>query len=212
MKRLRYRLIWGALLVGIGLLLLLQNFNILGFLWGGVWAFLFAAGGAAFLVVFLSHPNNWWAVVPGFALLAIGALIGLGTFFPWLEEVVGGSLFLGAIGLSFWVVYLRSREQWWAIIPGGVLLTLATVAGLSSTLPGAETGGIFFLGLAATFGLLYLLPTPQGRMNWAIIPAAVLFVIGLIVTVATSSLFRYIWPAALILVGLWLIYRVFRPR
>jgi hypothetical protein len=40
----------------------------------------------------------------------------------------------------------------------------------------------------------------------------VLFVIGLIVTVATSSLFRYIWPAALILVGLWLIYRVFRPR
>jgi hypothetical protein len=212
MKRLHYRLIWGALLVGVGLLLLLQNFNILGFLWGGVWAFLFAAGGAAFLVVFLSHRNNWWAAIPGFTLLGIGALIGLGTFFPRLENAVGGSLFLGAIGLSFWVVYLRSREQWWAIIPGGVLLTLATVAGLSNTLPWVETGGMFFLGLAATFGLVYLLPTPQGRMSWAIIPAAVLFVIGLIVTVATSSLFRYIWPAALILVGLWLIYRVFRPR
>jgi hypothetical protein len=212
MKRFDYRLILGLFLIGIGLLILLQNLNVLGFLWDSIWALLFALGGAAFLVVFMHHSNNWWAAIPGFVLLGLGALIGLDALFPRLEDAVGGAIFLGSISLGFWVVYLRRREQWWAIIPGGVLLTLALVAGLSNVLPGVEVGGIFFLGLAATFGLLYVLPMPQGRMRWAIIPAAVLLGIGIIITVVSSPILLYVWPAALVLVGLWLLYWGLRRR
>ena len=32
----------------------------------------------------------------------------------------GGALFLGSIGLAFWVIYFVRRDFWWAVIPGGV--------------------------------------------------------------------------------------------
>jgi len=93
---------------------------------------------------------------------------------PDVPETLGGVLFLAAIGLAFWVIYFTKRELWWAVIPGGAMFTLALVAGLESVFEGAEMGGVFFLGLGLTFVLLYFVPTPQGRMKWALIPAAVL--------------------------------------
>jgi len=100
------------------------------------------------------------------------------------------------------------RDFWWAVIPGGVLWTVALVSGLSSALPGELTSGILFLGLGLTFALLSLVPTPQGRMKWALIPGGVMLLLGLIVTVsAAGSLFVYLWPAVLILAGLYLLAR-----
>jgi hypothetical protein len=208
MRRIEWRVLVGILLVAVGALLLLQTFNILRFVWEVVWAVLFVASGAGFLVVYLGRQEHWWAVIPGMALLGVGGLIALSVF--GLDDGIGGAVFLGALSLAFWLVYLRSRANWWAVIPGGVLATLALVAGLEQILPWAETGGMFFLGLALTFGLVYLLPTPHGRMTWALIPAAVLFVVGLIVVLATSSVLQVLWPAVLILVGGYLVLRALR--
>ena len=174
-----------------------------------IWLTLFGLGGLVFLWVFISNNENWWAIIPGFTLLGLAALIGFGD----RMGALGGALFLGAIGLSFWVIYILKRDFWWAIIPGGTLFTLALVAGLSEWLPGLEVGGIFFLGLAATFGLLYLIRTPEGRMKWALIPAGVLGIMGLCIIAAAGNLIGWIWPAALILGGGYLIFRtVVRTR
>jgi hypothetical protein len=208
MRRFDWRVLVGILLVVVGALLLLQTFNVFRFVWEVVWSVLFLAGGAAFLVVYLGREEDWWAVIPGMALLGIGVLIGLSVI--GLADAIGGAVFLGSLSLAFWLVYLRRRDNWWAVIPGGVLATLAVVAGLEQVIPWAETGGIFFMGLALTFGLVYLLPTPHGQMTWALIPAAVLFVLGLIVVLATSSVFQYLWPLALILVGGYLVLRALR--
>ena len=90
--------------------------------------------------------GGWWAAFPGFVLAGIGVLILL----PDALDDIGGAMFLGAIGLSFWAVYLTGRDRWWAIIPGGVLFTLAAVSALPEQwLGGADSGGVFFLGLAA---------------------------------------------------------------
>jgi hypothetical protein len=208
MRRVEWRVLIGILLVAVGALLLLQTFGIFRLVWDLVWSILFLAGGAAFLVAFLGREEEWWAAIPGMALLGIGALIGLSII--GLGETIGGAVFLGALSLSFWLVYLRRRENWWAVIPGGVLLTLAAVAGLDQVVPWAETGGLFFIGLALTFGAVYLLPAPQGRMTWALIPAAVLLVVGLVVVLATSSVLQYLWPAVLILIGGYLVLRALR--
>jgi hypothetical protein len=205
MERVEWRIWVGILLVAVGALLLLQTFSLLHFLWEAVWAILFAAGGVVFLVVFLGSEERWWAAIPGMALLGIGALIGLSIL--GLADAIGGAAFLGALSLAFWLVYLRRHQNWWAVIPGGVLLTLAWVAGLEQIVPWVETGGLFFVGLALTFGLVYLLPTPQGRMTWALIPAAILFVVGLIVIFATTPMLRFLWPAVLILGGGYLVLR-----
>ena len=212
MRRFEVRVVGAILLIAVGILVLLQN---LGILAGGLallWALLFGAGGVVFLYVFITDRTNWWAIIPGFVLPSIAAIIALDQFAPQISESWGGALVLGGIGLAFWVVYLTNREHWWAVIPGGVLLTTALITGLSSAFEGVETGGVFLMGLGLTFGLLSLIRTPEGRMKWALIPAAVLLVIGLLITAATASLLNYLLPVALILVGLYVIARVLLPR
>lgn len=134
-------IIIGLLLVLGGALFLLGNFGLFENVGALIWALIFAAGGAAFLAVFVTNTNrNWWALFPAFALLGIGVLIGMDTLLPWIPEQFGGGLFLGALSLSFWGVYATHQEHWWAIIPGGVLLTLAGVATISNTFAGGIRG------------------------------------------------------------------------
>ena len=211
MRRFEIRIIGGILLIAAGALFLLQNLGIFA-VGDYLWPFLFGAGGLVFLYVFLTDRANWWAIIPGFTLLGLAAMIALDQFAPQIGETWGGALFLGGIGLAFWVVYFTNREHWWAVIPGGVLLTIALVAGLSSILEGIETGGVFFLGLGLTFALLAFLPTPEGRMKWAFIPAGVLLVVGLLIATAAAAILNYLWPAALILAGLYLLFRTFSTR
>jgi hypothetical protein len=104
------------------------------------------------------------------------------------------------------------RQHWWAIIPFGVLFTLASMVALDELFPGLETPGVFFLGLSATFALVAVLPNTQGELRWAWIPAAILLVMGVVFMAAAGEMLAYIWPAALILAGLFLIYRAFRGR
>ena len=212
MKRFDVRIVGGILLVVAGVLALLQTLGILVGALAIFWAFLFGAGGLVFLYLYLANRDHWWPLIPGLALLSLAAIIALDRFAPQVGEAWGGVLVLGSIGLAFWAIYFTNREHWWAVIPGGVLLTLALVAGVSSFVGEVETGGIFFLGLGLTFGLLSFLPTPQGRMKWTLIPAAVLLAMGLLTTAVAAEMLQYIGPAALILVGLYLALRVFFPR
>jgi hypothetical protein len=64
------------------------------------------------------------------------------------RRCAGRALFLAALSLAFWAVYLTRREQWWAIIPGGALATLALVAALDTIKLPIDTGGIFLLAWA----------------------------------------------------------------
>lgn len=212
MRRIDARTLFGILLVLSGLLLLLQNLGILSVAWGVFWAVIFIAGGLAFLGVFMERPANWWALIPGFTLLALGVLMVLETTVPWVARSWGGPLFLGGIGLSFWLVFLVTPRNWWAIIPGGVLVTLAVVAGISPVAPGPASGGVFFLGLGLTFALVYLLTLPRERMTWALIPAAILLLLGALTTASAVRAFAYVWPTLIILAGVYLIYRALRSQ
>ena len=198
------------LLIVVGILLLLQNLGILVGIVALIWSLLFGIVGAVSLYNFLTNRANWWTVILGLALLGLAARIALDQFWPQVGDALGGTLFLGGIGLGFWVVYFVNREHWWAVIPGGVMFTVALVAGLDAVFEGAETGGVLFLGLGLTFGLLYFLPTPYRQMKGAVIPAIVLLMVGLLSTAATTGVLEYLWAIALIVVGLYLLFRMFR--
>lgn len=210
----RVRLAAGILLVAAGILVLLQNFGILRSGLSLLWSLCFLAAGVIFTFVFLTDRKNWWAVIPGFTLLGIGALILLDWALPATGGRWGGPLFLGALGAAFWVIYANRREQWWPIIPGGVLLTLAFVAALDDAVGviGFDTGSLFFLGLAGTFFLVYLLAQPN-KMTWALYPAGILAAIGVVIAISSSSLTRYLGPVALLIAGGYLVYRALaRPK
>jgi hypothetical protein len=193
----------GALLVAFGVLFLLQNFGLFGSIANMIWLLIFGAAGVTFLFVFASNRQQWWAVIPGFTLLGLAALIAFGDRMgEW-----GGALFLGSIGLSFWVIYAVRREYWWALIPAGTLTTLAVVATLADRIDGMIVGGILFLGMALTFTLVYLLTGEEMRQKWALIPAGILGILGMLLLLSLGGLVNYVWALALIVVGVYLLSR-----
>lgn len=203
------RVLWGLLLILAGVAFLLQNLGFFEF--GGLfWGIVLGLGGLAFLGVYFQDRQQWWGLIPGMVLLSVAAIILIDTFFPALSFGTGG-IVLGGIGAAFLAVFLADRDNWWALIPMGVMFTLAVVTTLDEMF-GLESGGLFFLGLGLTFTLVALVPTPEGRMRWAWIPAAILLVMGVLILAAAEALIGYLWPVALILLGLFLIGRTLLAR
>ena len=212
MKRTDLSIIGGLLLVAMGALLLAQTFNLLTVNLAGLFGMLFAAGGILFLVWHSRQRDQWWPLIPGFTLLSIGVLLVLDWLAPRLVGALGGSIVLGGISVAFWWVYLTKRDQWWALIPAGTLLTLALAIAVESAVGEGAFVGIFFLGLAATFALVYFTPRPEGKTVWPLIPAGVLAVLGVIFLAVETSLFGFVWPVVLLLVGGYLLLRGIRRR
>lgn len=195
--------IFGILLILAGVLLGLQQFGYLGgtvgdALFTGLWTL----GAVYFGNIFLQNRTQWW-----FALIALvlgsWAVSGiLDLLVPNLGMDVGGAIFLGAIGAGFILAYTRDRSNWWAIIPAGVLFTLAVIA-LIDDLPGLpfESGALLFFGIALTFLALSFISVDGQRFSWALIPAAVLFAFGLFVGFGEEESWNLIWPGMIILVG-----------
>jgi len=212
MKLLSSRLLWGLVLVVGGVLLLLDTFGIFK---GGAlfWTIVSGIAGLLFISLYFTNHEQWWALIPGIIFLAVSATIGLNSFLPGFSDTnLGGTIILGGIALSFLLVYLADRGNWWAIIPAGVMTTIAIVAVLDSNTSNIASGGIFFLGLGLTFALVAILPTSVGQMRWAWIPAAILGLMGLLILIAEEKLINYIWPVVLILAGLLLVIRSIRRK
>ncbi|OQY35583.1 MAG: hypothetical protein B6I38_01475 [Anaerolineaceae bacterium 4572_5.1] len=204
MKKIRMQYVWGALLITLGILFLLQEFNLIGSALDYLWILIMGISGIVFLWVYATKKDQWWAAIPGMTLIGLAATVveEQFNFFPGSNWT--GALFLAFIGLGFWLVYLRRPSFWWAIIPGGTLVTLGVVSGLGSSIISDE--GIFFLGLGITFALVGLLPAKQYRTQWGYIPAAVLIILGLI-QLSVGTFLINLWPIALIIIGGYIIFK-----
>jgi hypothetical protein len=210
------RIFFGAALILIGGLFLAQQiFGLQLHLGALIFASMFALGGAAFIFVLASHKENWWAAIPGMVLLGLAVLIALGQLLPEVARVCGGSIFLAFIGSAFLIVFLVKRDNWWAIIPMGVLFTLALAAWIGSVFNGMAVAAVFFLGIAITFGVIGLLPVGR-QEKWPWIPAGICAALGTMLMVGSgdfmSSFAGYVWPGLLVLFGLYFIGRTFLKK
>lgn len=172
------------------------------------WPVLLAGGGLVFFYFFAVSRANWWAAIPGSVLLSIGVTAALPWLAPGFEGRLGGPVVLAGISLGFWLVYLRIPSNWWAIIPAGVMLTLASITLLSNE-NGIETAGVFFIGLGLTFALVALLPGGALRMAWPWIPAGVLLLMGFLFIASAQQLASLVLPAAMIVAGVILTIKAF---
>ena len=205
MRKDQSRYIWGGLLILAGILFMLQEFQILGSAFELLWVLLMGAGAGVFLWVYLTRVDQWWAIIPGLALLGL-TLVGLEDVFNLLPGTDWtGAVFLGCLGLAFWLVYIRRPEQWWAIIPGGVLMTLALVSGLDDLI--GQTEVVFFLGLGLTFFLVALLPGSVQNTKWALIPGGILTVLGLVLITQINNVMNILFPVVLVAFGVFILIR-----
>lgn len=215
MKSTTISVIAGIVLMGVGVLLLLDR---LGVVESGAYvpALMFTAVGGVFLALFIRRRENWWAAIPASVFLGLAAVAAAAQFTD--SRAAGAFLFL-FMAAGFAAVYLPERTNWWALIPSGVMATLAVIVILPQELQGPPVAAVMFLGLAATFGLLSLVPvrasSGTGRTKWPLIPAAVLGVLGVIFALQSAALLIAVDFAVLtvmILAGIGLLVYGLRAR
>jgi hypothetical protein len=201
---------WWALIPG-GIMLFLALTTLLVDNVGGEWvgAMFLLLIGLVFLGVYFNNRTRIWALIVAyvFGVLSIAPMLAAGG------ELAAyfGSVFLFAVALPFFILYFRSADNWWAIIPAGVMTVLAVIAGLAvaGLINDASSGGyvnaFLMAGLAATFAVIWL----RHHKAWARIVAIVLALVA-VASVFFVSYYELFWPIAIILGGAYLLYTALR--
>jgi hypothetical protein len=119
----KWMLIVSYIFLAIALLLMLLELNILGDAW--VATFVLGSIALPFLYVYFSTgQTQWWALIPAYTLLSVGIMVPMLETGILSDELVPAYVF-SVIALPFCVVYLRNRENWWALIPAGIMIIMA---------------------------------------------------------------------------------------
>lgn len=205
---------WWALIPG-GVMLFLALVTLLVDNVGGEWigsAFLFLIG-LSFFIVYTSNRTRTWALLVAYILFVLSIAPAMASFGGDVPAYFG-VIFLLAVAIPFYVVYFRSGEKnWWAVIPAGVLTTLAIIAGLAIAgfIRDTETGGIsnaiLMGGLAATFAVIWL----RHAKDWAKIVTIILALLA-VASGFFASYTEIFWPVAVILAGGYLLFTALRSK
>jgi hypothetical protein len=124
-----------------------------------------------------------------------------------------GPVFLLSIALPFFLLYFRSLENWWAIIPAGSVTVVAIIATLAiaGLIQNEDEGGyasaLLMGGLAATFAVVWL----RHSKPWAKVVTIVLAALA-VGSVFFVSYYEILWPMAIILGGIYLLFTALRPK
>jgi hypothetical protein len=179
----RQNMVWGALLILLGLLALIQAFTDLS---AWAWVAALSAAGLGMLAIYLATRSHWAALIPTYVLWAVALLIALITLKILRDEAIA-TFVLAAVGVPFLIVYLRNRTEWWPLIPTYVLFTIGLMIGLIGIgLLKDEAIATFVLwAIALPFLVVFVRDTSQW---WALIPTYVLGAIGLMVGLIGSGL------------------------
>ncbi len=207
--------LWGLLIIILGVGALAYNFGALDdykLITAYIVAALLALMGVAFLLAIAFQREQWFYVIPGFSLLSLGGVVYLTTL-PNIKTEWLGALFLGGIALGFLVIFLRNRqERWWALLQAETILIIALV-GLGLGIPQSVTklvGSILFGSFAVSFFFVWLFSGNRGRFLWSLILAGVLAIFAAaIFTSGQSQITLMLWPVLLLLVGIFLLLKVF---
>jgi hypothetical protein len=149
-----------------------------------------------FLTGFLIDRKRWGLLVPAYILVIAAVETEINTLVvPSILRGEGNVSFLLAfssgagmmfmLALPFFVVYFVSKKSWWALIPAGSFASLGLAMVLDFLVQDSlDTrvgifSGVLLLGLAATFGILWLRRKTEPT-DWAKYPAAGLFVLSIL--------------------------------
>jgi hypothetical protein len=128
--------------------------------------------------------RNWWALIPG------GIMLFFALMMLMIDNVRGewvGAMILLMFGLAFLIVYLTNRTLTWALLVAYIfgVLSMGPMLAAGSDM-GAYFGAVVMFAIALPFFIVYF-RSPDSNW-WAIIPAGVLSVFGVVVLLATAGL------------------------
>jgi len=148
-----------------------------------------------FLTGFLIDRRRWGLLIPAYILVIAAVETEINTILlpsilrgqsvPLLLAFSSGAGMMIMLALPFFVVYVASKKSWWALIPAGAFTSIAVIIVLPFLVSDEHNtqyglySGVLCLGMAATFGILWLRRKTQPT-DWAKYPAAGLFVLSIL--------------------------------
>jgi hypothetical protein len=149
------------------------------------------------------RDGSW---VGGVILIVLGIAFLVGQLLPNAGQYVPL-----LVGLSFLAVFLATRNYGF-LVPGGIVTGVGVGIVLATEDQGRVGGGLFLISLGLGFIAIYLLAALfRIRENhpWPFIPGGILVTVGVVTLAGTryGEIARYIWPAALIVLGLAFVIR-----
>jgi hypothetical protein len=165
--------------------------------------------GMPFLVIYLLNRSRRWALITTLIVAVCGTMPLLDTVIS-IDNKVQGMVFLFLFALGFIAIAVWSKKNWWAIIPGGLFASLGLSSTVEILVPHKEYASlsnalswdvyiwVLFLGLAVTFGVLWLRRKTQPT-DWAKYPAAGLLAIA-VLSFIEGARFAELWPPTVMLV------------
>lgn len=180
----RSSLFWGLLLIGAGAVGLAQQMGYIDQFDEQIWMWVFAVVSlAAFINYALSGWRQWGWLFPAGVFGGLAVTVALATN-NVDSAAVASPLFIGLI-IPFAAAYLDDRTRnWWALIPGGVMLFLTLVTLLVDSAGGEWVGALFLFMIALTFFVVYL---NNRTRTWALLVAYILAVLGIAPLMSTGG-------------------------
>jgi len=200
----------GIVLIFAGILFLLFNLNVLNFNW------LLLILSIAFLVVY-SMKRQTSYLAAGLILLGI-SIINIMDEYAFTTVNIKGFIFLWILGIISLVMYSRQGTRGYLIL-GSILPAIGTY-NLVEELSVTNVYWTFFLFIAIAFYIIYKVGYKQFGVVWPKILAKILGILSLIFLLSSQKLLKfkfwkvvsYLWPALLIIVGVRIIYNIYRLR
>jgi hypothetical protein len=176
---------WGILLICAGISAIFEQYTEVS-----AWYQLavFFVGGLVSLALFFGDRSNWLLLIPTYIMLFI-AVIGAIAILDIIDGDLLGAFVLVLIAAPFLVIYLKNKNNWWAIIPSFILFAIALMLFLTSVnvLSDDLIGPFVLFSIAIPFLVVYF----RNKENWwALIPAYTMIVIGIMVGLIETDILR----------------------
>ncbi len=180
----RKNALWGAFLIILGGLFLVETLGFLPAFAPLFWVVSFGLVSLFFAYLFWSKGSEeWWWLIPMCvtAGLALTVLLGMTA----ANGLWTGALFMGFVSLPFWLIYLLKRqEHWWALIPAWVTAVLTLIILVSERWSGEMIGALLMWGIALPFIVIYV---RNQEHWWALIPGFVMTAMGVVILLASRG-------------------------
>jgi hypothetical protein len=200
-------LVWGGLLILLGILSLVETYTSLG---PWVWVAVLTVAGLGVYGIYAKDRSEKWMLIVSYVLLVVAGLVMLITLNVLRDEAIA-TYVLTAIALPFLLAFLQSdRTKWGLLIPPYVLIAVGVMVGLIGLgiLDDLLIPAYVLIAISIPFFVVYARDTKQW---WPLIPGGITALIGLSFLIAEAAV-QYIVPAVLIIAGIWVLVRQFTQK
>lgn len=199
-------LVWGGLLILLGVMSLLDTFADLG---AWIWVAVLTLAGLGVYAIYTTDRTQKWVLIVSYVLLVVAGLVTLITLNILRDEAIA-TFVLSAIALPFLVAYFRDRSQAGFLIPAYVLFAVGVMVGLigAGILDDLLIPAYVLFAVAIPFLVAFMVD----RRKWGmLIPGGITAIVGFAFLIAEATV-EYLLPVVLILAGAWILLRQFMDK